>query len=77
LSADANDSTEEGDSGGPLFIAHYITTPKGYKLDLIGITLGADMATSKTPCPTDPTVRVNNLATSLEQFYTLGTTVLE
>lgn len=72
LPADGNDSTESGDSGGPLFVAHYITSPKGYKLDLIGITLGADMEKSKTPCPTDPAVRVNNLATSLDHFYEAG-----
>jgi hypothetical protein len=67
--ADADDSTETGDSGGPLFIAHYVAADKAYKLDLIGITTGADMAPSETPCPVSPAVRVNNISTSMEPYY--------
>jgi len=69
LAADANDSTGPGDSGGPLFVAYYEAS--AYKLALIGLTLGADMATTKIPCPPSPAVRVNNVATSLEPFYSL------
>ena len=65
-----------GRLGGPLFVAHYVAARKAYELALIGITLGADMQTTKVPCPENPAVRVNNLATSLEPFYKLGAAVL-
>ncbi|GEM_PF-6559249 len=78
VTANANDSTESGDSGGPLFVVRYNFGKKGYDLHLIGVTTGSDMATSKTPFPPLPPpkpkgvkreVRANNIVTSLEEFY--------
>jgi hypothetical protein len=69
VDADANDSTAPGDSGGPLFVASFVTADSKYVLDLIGVTTGADMPTRAGPYPPTGTVRANNISTSLEQFY--------
>lgn len=65
LTADATDSSAEGDSGGPLFVI----IPATGKYYLIGITAGADMAASEIPCPSGGALRVNNIATSLQYCY--------
>src|SRR5205085_5392179 len=72
LSADANSSTAKGDSGGPLFLAYYNKSAKGWGLYLIGVTTGGDMATTKTPCPPKGEYVANNISTSLEYCYTNG-----
>lgn len=69
LTADANDSSGPGDSGGPLFIILPPAKNTPAKPYLIGVTTGADMATSKTPCPTGNALRVNNIPTSLQYCY--------
>jgi hypothetical protein len=77
VTADADDSTGSGDSGGPLFALNYDAAGSAYRVDLIGITTGADMLPDSDPhkpCPSGSQVRVNNIVTSLEQFYrNLGT----
>jgi len=66
LAADANDSTAEGDSGGPLFV---YTNDGADRLYLIGVTTGSDMAAGLESCPKGGKLRENDIATSLEQCY--------
>lgn len=73
VTANENSSTAPGDSGGPLFAVreHVDSDPSKsfWRLYLIGVTTGADMATAATPCPTGTTLRSNNVVTSLEHAY--------
>jgi len=69
IDADANDSTWSGDSGGPLFIVVYDKSASSWKLYLIGITTGSDMATSEEECPSEGVLVENNIVTSLETCY--------
>jgi hypothetical protein len=67
IKADANDSTAPGDSGGPLFLLS--SDQEGPNLYLIGVTSGADMATSERECPKPPSLRENCVVTTLEACY--------
>jgi len=70
LKADVNDSTAPGDSGGPLFLIVKSKTDQEWKLFLLGVTIGADMKTSPTPCPGSNEWRVNNNAAYIDYIYT-------
>jgi hypothetical protein len=76
LDAGPETSTASGDSGGPLFVAYYHRdrdkSKSKWKAFLIGVTTGADMSTTKEPCPPGTKLRVNNIATSLEHCYSEG-----
>lgn len=67
LTADPTSSTAPGDSGGPLFVATYVRN--AWRLYLIGITTGSDMAVAEEPCPKPPALVANNVATSLQYCY--------
>jgi len=64
MTADNNDATAEGDSGGPLFLARRDKKD----LYLIGVTTGADMAASEKQCPTGD-AHENEIVTSLQTCY--------
>lgn len=69
LTADTTSSTAPGDSGGPLFVTFYDRLTKFWKLYLIGVTTGANMAASEIRCPTPPAIVENNISTSLRYCY--------
>jgi hypothetical protein len=64
MTANNNDATAEGDSGGPLFLARRDKKD----LYLIGVTTGADMAASEKPCPAGD-AHENEIVTSLQPCY--------
>jgi hypothetical protein len=71
LEAAPNSSTAPCDSGGPLFVKARMQDED--RLFVIGVTVGADMEGSRTPCPTrDGPPRVNNVSASLAYCYRNG-----
>ena len=70
LTADANSSTSEGDSGGPIF---FVSIDKPPRICVIGVSTGSNMLPTQTVCPgpNDPYL-VNNIATSLAYCYDNG-----
>lgn len=71
LTADADTSTYKGDSGGPLYLT-YFEKGTGWRLFLIGVTTGGDMATAQVPCPPNDVLVANNISTSLAPCYQQG-----